>query len=231
MQPPDSTLTPPLALRDTCQILREILGVYDASLVDEADRESDFAKVLDRAVDPVVEMCERMAEMRAVPSSGGGSSGSAAVPPAGSAGSTAEWEKDIFMVNCLGYLVVSPLPPRRCALLTPQHTLENWPFTTAKVERLEKMIQRHLESMTFEHVSRVRWNRGDPADESAWPTAGTVRPGSYHAHHSYSPRRRKSMLTEEGERLALTRFRRRCRGCSRRVPSRSQRPSRLSPRS
>ena len=118
-QPPDATLTPPLALRDACQILREIIQVYDTSLVDPADRStsSTFAVLLGKAIDPSVEMCERMAELRK--------------------GAT-NWDKDIFLINCLGYL---------------QQTLNNVPFTTERTSELEKKIQTHVESMTYEHVS------------------------------------------------------------------------------
>lgn len=89
LHPPDATLSPPLALRDSTQILREIIAVYDTSLVDESDRanDEDFAKLLEKAVDPAVEMCERMADMRK--------------------GSGGDWERDIFLINCLGYLQVS----------------------------------------------------------------------------------------------------------------------------
>lgn len=90
LHPPDATLSPPLALRDSTQILREIIAVYDSSLVDESDRvnDEDFAKLLEKAVDPAVEMCERMADMRK--------------------GNGGDWERDIFLINCLGYLQVSP---------------------------------------------------------------------------------------------------------------------------
>jgi hypothetical protein len=88
LHPPDATLSPPLALRDSTQILREVIAVYDSSLVDESDRanDEDFAKLLEKAVDPAVEMCERMADMRK--------------------GNGGDWERDIFLINCLGYLQV-----------------------------------------------------------------------------------------------------------------------------
>ena len=62
--------------------------MYDTSLVDESDRanDEDFAKLLEKAVDPAVEMCERMADMRK--------------------GNGGDWERDIFLINCLGYLQV-----------------------------------------------------------------------------------------------------------------------------
>ncbi|CAK9785326.1 uncharacterized protein COLE_06649 [Cutaneotrichosporon oleaginosum] len=94
LHPPDATLSPPLSLRDVCQVLREIIAVYDTSLVDAAERETDFAKLLDAAVDPAVEMCERMADLR----KGSGSNGA--------------WDKDVFLVNCLEYLehTLEPFP-------------------------------------------------------------------------------------------------------------------------
>ncbi|WOO80503.1 Conserved oligomeric Golgi complex subunit 6 [Vanrija pseudolonga] len=87
LHPPDANLSPPLALRDASQVLREIIAVYDTSLVDDAEREGDFAKLLNAAVDPAVEMCERMADLRkqSSPSSGA-------------------WDRDVFLVNCLEYL-------------------------------------------------------------------------------------------------------------------------------
>ncbi|BEI79779.1 hypothetical protein CcaverHIS002_0103080 [Cutaneotrichosporon cavernicola] len=86
LHPPDATLSPPLSLRDVCQVLREIITVYDTSLVDAAERETDFAKLLDAAVDPAVEMCERMADLRKA------------------SGTNGAWDKDVFLVNCLEYL-------------------------------------------------------------------------------------------------------------------------------
>jgi hypothetical protein len=93
-KPPDTTLSPPLALRDSAHILRDIIAVYETSLVDEADREQGFGLILRKAVDPAVEMCERMAEMKVQPT-GQGEAGKG------------EWERDIFLINCLNYLLVS----------------------------------------------------------------------------------------------------------------------------
>lgn len=54
----DPSLLPSLAILDHCQILREIMGVYQSSLLgdeDEDTRVSGFRKVLDMMVDPVLE--------------------------------------------------------------------------------------------------------------------------------------------------------------------------------
>lgn len=101
--------------------MREIIQVYDTSLVDPEDRDAGggFSQLLARAIDPAVEMCERMAELRK--------------------GST-DWDKDIFLINCLGYL---------------QQTLLNVPFAQERVAELDTKITKHVESMTFEHVSET----------------------------------------------------------------------------
>ena len=143
LQPPDATLSPPLALRDSCQILRELIEVYETSLVDPADRlaDADFAKLLEKAVDPAVEMCERMAELRK--------------------GATS-WDKDIFLINCLGYL---------------QHTLAAYGFTKERVEILEARMHQHVESMTFEHVSNLNalgFPRESTDTSPAWQIARTM---------------------------------------------------------
>jgi hypothetical protein len=57
--------------------------------------------LLGKAIDPAVEMCERMAEMR------GGDT----------------WDRDVFLINCLGYLQVSK------AILSPSLSEDlSWSF-------------------------------------------------------------------------------------------------------
>ncbi|WVF66103.1 hypothetical protein IAT40_000842 [Kwoniella sp. CBS 6097] len=155
LHPPDATLAPPLALRDAALILRELLSVYSTSLIDPSERESDadLAKLLEKAVEPCVEMCERMAELRKGSSSNSSNSGASSsfASASGGAGTNAslggasgagagEWEKDVFMVNCLGYL---------------QHTLEAYEFTSRRVALLEEKIRTHVEGMTFEHHGKL----------------------------------------------------------------------------
>ncbi|ORY21431.1 putative intra-golgi transport-related protein [Naematelia encephala] len=122
LHPPDATLTPPLALRDSTQILRELIGVYDTSLVDPEERANDasFKLLCEKAVEPAVEMCEKMADMR---KNNGG-----------------EWERDIFLINCLSYL---------------QRALEDFDFTEEQWTLLDKKIGGFVESMTFEHHGRL----------------------------------------------------------------------------
>jgi len=64
------------------------MSVYDTSLVDDVEREADFAKILQAAADPLMAMCRQMIEMKR---------------------GSGEWEKDIFLINCSLYLQVSHL--------------------------------------------------------------------------------------------------------------------------
>lgn len=92
-QAPDDDLSPPLALRDVSQVLREIMTVYDSSMLeleagnqasDVAERE-EFNRIMDAAVGPALEMCSRMAELKK---------------------DGTVWDKEIFLVNSTSYLQV-----------------------------------------------------------------------------------------------------------------------------
>ncbi|KAG8913144.1 Golgi transport complex subunit 6 [Tulasnella sp. 417] len=71
---------------DNRMVLREIMAVYDSSLLgdeDPTEREAAFAQILEAAVDPAMEMCKRMSELReGMPS----------------------WDKAVFLVNCTTYM-------------------------------------------------------------------------------------------------------------------------------
>lgn len=82
-QPPAAALSAPTQLREVLSTLREIMTVYATSLLEtEASapspsaREAEFRSVLDAALDPALDMCARMAEMRG-----------------------AEWDRSVFWVN------------------------------------------------------------------------------------------------------------------------------------
>jgi hypothetical protein len=77
------------------------LTVYESTLLDDdslsgqSEREEEFNRILDAAVDPLLEMCRRMADLRVVGGKGGKEEGGM------------EWDKAVFLVNCFGYLEVS----------------------------------------------------------------------------------------------------------------------------
>lgn len=74
-----------MALRESSATLHEIMSVYDTSLVEDNDREADFAEILKAGVDPLVKMCQHMVDMWQKAS---------------------EWDKNVFMTNCGLYLQV-----------------------------------------------------------------------------------------------------------------------------
>ena len=90
IQPPDADLAAPLALRDSCQVLREIMSVYESSVLGDENPEEQrrgFKQILDAAVDPALEMCRRMADMNNKDATG--------------------WNRSVFLINCLDYLQVN----------------------------------------------------------------------------------------------------------------------------
>jgi hypothetical protein len=93
-QPPEIDLTAPLALRESCLILREIMQVYDSALLEDQtpeEQESSFVDVLEKTVDPMLEMCTMMAGLMKTDRGE----------------KTKEWDTAVFLVNCLVYLEVS----------------------------------------------------------------------------------------------------------------------------
>lgn len=86
----DPSLTPPFVVLDHAQILRDIMSVYQSSLVgdeDESELQAGFQKVLDVMIDPVVDMCASASERKKH------------LRP--------KWDQAVFMLNCLSYLLVS----------------------------------------------------------------------------------------------------------------------------
>lgn len=83
-QPPAAGLSAPPQLRDTLSTLREIMAVYNSSLLDTdalpvslPQREAEFKPVLDTALEPALDMCDQMAAMR-----------------------SNSWDRNVFGVNC-----------------------------------------------------------------------------------------------------------------------------------
>lgn len=75
------------------------MSVHESNLIDAAqesspagDHETDFERILDAAVDPPLEMCKRMSDLRA--------------PAPGQSERDVKWDKAVFLINCVGYLEV-----------------------------------------------------------------------------------------------------------------------------
>ncbi|KAF9450271.1 COG6-domain-containing protein [Macrolepiota fuliginosa MF-IS2] len=119
LDPNDPSLAPPLTVLDHAQILRDIMAVYQSSLIgdeDESELQAGFQKVLDIMIDPVVEMCTTASERKKH------------LRP--------KWDQAVFVLNCLSYLlsilepfsftlgkqdVVQRVLDQRIAALTDEH--------------------------------------------------------------------------------------------------------------
>ncbi|KAF7320183.1 Conserved oligomeric Golgi complex subunit 6 [Mycena kentingensis (nom. inval.)] len=91
----DTSLSPPLAILDHAQILREVMNVYESSLLgneDEAEQAAGFQRILDVTVDPAVEWCISSGEWKKR--------------------QRPRWDRDVYVLNCLSYLqsVLEPFP-------------------------------------------------------------------------------------------------------------------------
>ena len=85
----DPSLTPSLPLLDQAQILKEVMAVYQSSLLgdeDERERTTGFQKVLDVIVDPLVESCIAKAEEKKR--------------------ARAKWDRAVYVLNCLCFIQV-----------------------------------------------------------------------------------------------------------------------------
>lgn len=85
----DPTLTPPHIILDHAQILREVMQVYQSSLLgneEEDEISAGFNQILDIMVDPVVQMCITNSEEKVK------------LRP--------RWDGQVFILNCLCYLQV-----------------------------------------------------------------------------------------------------------------------------
>jgi hypothetical protein len=85
----DRSVKPPLAVLDHAQILREVMSVYQSSMLgdeDEDERGTGFQQVLDIMVNPVSSMCISNSVQKK------------SLRP--------EWDDKVFVLNCLCYLQV-----------------------------------------------------------------------------------------------------------------------------
>lgn len=87
LNPEDRSVSPPLAILDHAQVLREIMVVYESSLSDDDTTEEQnaaFKDILDKMVDPAVEMCVTASDQKQKLRSW--------------------WDRPVFVLNTLTYL-------------------------------------------------------------------------------------------------------------------------------
>ena len=82
-------VTPPLAIQDHGQVLREIMVVYESSLLEDETPEqqaSGAKEMIDSMVNPAIEMCLTTAEEKHK--------------------LRQKWDNRVFVLNCLTYVKV-----------------------------------------------------------------------------------------------------------------------------
>ncbi|KAG8217988.1 oligomeric complex COG6 [Butyriboletus roseoflavus] len=121
----DPSLSPPHSIIDHAQLLREIMQVYDSSLLSEgkpdpSEASTGFRRILDVMVDPAVVMCAAAAEEKA------------RLRP--------RWDRAVFVLNCLGYL---------------ENVLESFSFTEDKRKEVRDNIEERVRLLEDEHYENI----------------------------------------------------------------------------
>ncbi|KAG6845272.1 hypothetical protein H0H87_011681 [Tephrocybe sp. NHM501043] len=128
----DTSLTPPLAILDHIQVLREIMSVYQSSFFgegDEAEQVAGFEKILDIMIDPAIEMVtiENEKKQRLRP----------------------RWDQPIYVLNCLSYIetVLEPFTFTRAKQGVIRSLME---------ERVLSLIEEHYTNIMIDaHIHHV----------------------------------------------------------------------------
>jgi conserved oligomeric Golgi complex subunit 6 len=95
LQPPEPNLSIPIPVINSIQNLRELMTVYEISLLggeDEDQKVEDFRRILSASIDPSLEACRKMVELN--------SSKDAAKD---------DWANQVFLLNCFSYIQVRAL--------------------------------------------------------------------------------------------------------------------------
>ncbi|KAH7871193.1 oligomeric Golgi complex subunit 6 [Lentinula edodes] len=140
----DTSLTPPIPILDHVQILREIMAVYQSYLgddeLDDGDDEDNligdhnkshaagntgFLKIGDVMVQPALDMCLDAGETKKR--------------------QRPEWDKDVFVLNCLSYLL---------------SVLEPFAFTKPQRKVIQEAIESKVEELTEEHYLDIMTDAG-----------------------------------------------------------------------
>ena len=92
MQPPEPNLSVPIHVITAVQNLRELMTVYETSLLGDEDVEQkieDFGRILTSCIDPSLEACQKMADLNSSKDA-----------------SKDDWANHVFLLNCFSYVEV-----------------------------------------------------------------------------------------------------------------------------
>lgn len=138
---PDEDLAPPAPVLGATATLKELLTVHQVSL-SEADlfgdalplkdlpseEMRDFGSVIARLTEPILSLCTRMADSLLA-------SKARSEPE-----EEAQWERDIFLINCLNYV---------------KGVLELHHFAARSIGRVEEDLEQHIEELTKRHYVQL----------------------------------------------------------------------------
>ncbi|KAG8816460.1 Golgi transport complex subunit 6 [Serendipita sp. 401] len=123
---PEADLAPPVALRESCMILREVMQVYSLSLVEDETQEqriAGFHDVLEGMVQPMLDMCTTMANLMKKPGTSPETDMTA-------------WDRAVFMINCLVYI---------------ESVLQPYDFTAEKIKDLTSQMDKNMRIIVEAH--------------------------------------------------------------------------------
>ncbi|KAF9267497.1 oligomeric complex COG6 [Marasmius fiardii PR-910] len=130
----DLSVTPPIPILEHAQILREVMSVYQSSLLGDEDTEEQiagFEKVLNIMVDPAIEMCTDAAEQKKIAKPG--------------------WDMQVFVLNCLSYLlgVIEPFEFTKDKQVVVQEAIDSRVAVLIEEHYHEIMIDAGLEEIAL----------------------------------------------------------------------------------
>ena len=115
------------------------MAVYESSLLGDekpVERDAAFKRILDVMVDPAVEMCSAASDEKR------------RLRP--------QWDKHVFVLNCLTYLQVSLNISTFLTMLNItigcQSALESFSFTAHKQRGIQAVIEDQVKMLTEDHV-------------------------------------------------------------------------------
>jgi hypothetical protein len=144
-QSPDADLGPPPPLLGACATLKELLQAHQISLSesdlfgdalplkDLKDGSTDFSRVIERFVDPLRALWTRM------------SLDIAQKRPRGKSEEESEWETQLFIINCTGYV---------------KSVLDPYQFAKQSVVQLDQDLEKRLQGLIEAHYRRLLVDSG-----------------------------------------------------------------------
>jgi len=122
LHPPEANLSVPISIVNSALNLRELMMVYETSLLgdeDELQKVDDFRRILSVSVEPSLEACQKMVDLNSSKDA-----------------SKDEWANHVFLLNCFAYIQENLLP---------------FSFAKEKTDQLSGLLETHVNQLTELH--------------------------------------------------------------------------------